>query len=163
MQTYLTKGEGTLLLVMVEADPASPGTWPCQVLGTVSPWEVTAQPLRPKERIRPGERISALLTEVGIPANLLGHAYLRTGLELVLADGSLCHSMTRLLYPRIAKQHGTSAQGVERAIRHAIGTAWSRSSGAGYRSALGRLASYVGERPTNSEFIAQMAEKLMQG
>ena len=59
-----------------------------------------------------------------------------------------------------AEKHNTTARSVERAIRHAIAQTFARSGGIGYRTALGRLASSVGERPTNSEFLAQTAEKL---
>lgn len=158
---WLTRSgsEGTLLLVAVEASPSGAGVYPCRVMGAVSPLDFTpAPPSAPS--LQPGVRISQLLTELGVPANLLGFAYLLTGLTLIRSDPSLCRSMTRGLYPGIALQHGTSARSVERAIRHAIAAAWERTGGQAYRQTLGRLASFVGERPTNSEFLAQVSECL---
>ncbi len=152
---YLSPNEaaGTLLLVAVDSVPTGAGMYPCRVVGAVSPMETKAAE-------DDAVRIARALAEVGVPANLLGHAYLRTALRLVMGDGSLRRCMTRCLYPRVAGEHGTTAQGVERAIRHAIGVTWARTGGEGYRRTLGRLASYVGEKPTNAEFIAQLSETL---
>ena len=157
---WMLEGRGeTLLLVAVDRQtPSRPGAWPCRVIGEFS---ALAQALPTPED--PANRISRLLSEVGMPANLLGFAYLRTGLALLLEEPALGRCISRSLYPRIAKIHHTSAAGVERAIRHAIAQTFARSGGAMYRSALGRLASSVGDRPTNSEFLAQAAEKLRMG
>ena len=150
-------GADTLLLVAVNAAAAdTPGAYPCRVVGRFSPAE--GRPVTPP--VDDAARVSRLLTEVGVPANLLGCAYLRTGLTLLLREPALGRCISRSLYPRIAQQHNTTAQSVERAIRHAIAQTFARSGGAGYRSALGRLASSVGEKPTNSEFLAQAAERL---
>ncbi len=152
---YLRQGgTGTLLLVAVEGQQGAEG-WPCRIVGAVSPLGNTAP------RQTASEPITHLLTEAGIPSNLLGYGYLRTGIALVMEDGMLRRSLTGELYPRIAQQYGATPRGVERAIRHAIGVAWTRFGGEGYYRALGRLASCVGERPTNAEFISQAAECLM--
>lgn len=149
------EGADTLLLVAVNASAAdTPGAYPCRVVGRFSP----SGPRRPQAD--PALRVSRLLSDVGIPANLLGCAYLRTGLLLLLEEPALGRTITRCLYPRIADRHHTTVRGVERAIRSAIAQAFDRSGGAGYRAALGRLASPVGDRPTNSEFLAQAAECL---
>lgn len=160
--TWLLQNGGsgdTLLLVAVNGAAAdTPGAYPCRVVGAVSPLgqTVTALPLQEDD----AARVSRLLSEVGVPANLLGCAYLRTGLIMILREPALGRTITRTLYPRIAEKHRTTVRSVERAIRHAIAQTFARSGGAGYRSALGRLASSVGERPTNSEFLAQAAERL---
>lgn len=149
-------GADTLLLVAVNAAAAdTPGAYPCRVVGRFSPAQ--------REAVQPVDdaaRVNRLLMEVGVPANLLGCAYLRTGLTLLLREPDLGRRISRSLYPRIAGLHQTSAQSVERAIRHAIAQTFARGGDAGYRSALGRLASSVGEKPTNSEFLAQAAERL---
>lgn len=98
-----------------------------------------------------------------MPGNLLGCAYLRTALSLLLEEPALGRAITRSLYPRIAGMHQTSPQSVERAIRHAIAQTFARSGSEGYRAALGRLASSVGDKPTNAEFLAQTAECLRLG
>ena len=152
-----TAGGDTLLLVAVsQAAGNTPGAYPCRVLGAFSPAERKLTPALPDD----AARVSRLLSDVGVPANLLGCAYLRTALTLILQEPALGRSITRSLYPRIAEKHQTSVQAVERAIRHAITQTFARSGGTGYRTALGRLSSSVGDKPTNSEFLAQAAEKL---
>lgn len=161
LQWYLQNaGTDTLLLVAVDKSAAdTPGAYPCRVVGTLSPLETPRRPAPADE----AAQVSHLLSEIGVPRNLLGCAYLRTGLTLLLQEPALGRTITRSLYPRIAEQHQTTARSVERAIRHAIAQTFARGGGAGYRAALGRLASSVGDRPTNSEFLAQTAEKLRLG
>lgn len=150
-------GADTLLLVAVNGAAANtPGAYPCRVVGSFSPGSQPSVPAPPDD----GERVAAFLSEVGVPANLLGCAYLRTGLLLLLREPLLGRGITHSLYPRIAREHRTSVPCVERAIRHAIAQTFARSGDAGYRSALGRLASSVGDRPTNTEFLAQAAQRL---
>lgn len=146
----------TLLLVAVSAPADKPGAYPCRVVGTFSPGTLPAPPADD------ALRISRLLTEIGVPGNLLGSAYLRTALSLLLDDPSLGRTLTRSLYPRVADQHATTPACVERAIRHAITQTFARGND-GYRAALGRLASSVGDKPTNAEFLAQTAERLRLG
>ena len=153
--TLETAGE-TLLLVAVSAPQDKPGAYPCRVVGTFSPGMLPCPPADD------AARISRLLTEIGVPGNLLGSAYLRTALTLLLQEPRLGRTLTRALYPRVADQHATTPACVERAIRHAIAQTFARGS-SGYRAALGRLASSVGDKPTNAEFLAQTAERLRLG
>ena len=147
----------TLLLVAVDRHASNqPGAYPCQVIGEFS---TLAQHML-SDPPADDARISRLLSDIGMPANLLGYAYLRTALTLLLQEPELTHFISRRLYPRVAQAHSVSASSVERAIRHAISQTFARGGGAMYRSALGRLASPVGDRPTNSEFIAQTLERL---
>lgn len=160
LQWMLQNSGDTLLLVAVDCHaPDTPGAYPCRVVGTFSPLEQRFSPAPPDETAR----VSHLLSEIGVPRNLLGCAYLRTALVLLLAEPALGRAITRSLYPRIAQQHQTTARSVERAIRHAIAQTFARGGGDGYRAALGRLASSVGDKPTNSEFLAQTAERLRLG
>lgn len=159
LQWMLKRGGETLLLVAVDPSAAdTPGAWPCRVVGEFSPRGDAALP--PAED---AARISRLLSDIGVPTNLLGYAYLRTALTMLLAEPSLGRCISRSLYPRVAEQHHTASAGVERAIRHAIAQTFARGGGTRYRAALGRLASSVGDRPTNSEFLAQTAERLRLG
>lgn len=161
LQWVLERGEQTLLLVAVDRQAADrPGAYPCRVIGEFS---ALVQPAVPASPADAAARISRLLTEMGVPTNLLGYAYLRTGLCLLLAEPDLGRCISRSLYPRIAQAHNASAASVERAIRHAIVQTFARGGGACYRAALGRLASSVGDHPTNSEFLAQTAERLRMG
>lgn len=156
LQWYLQSGGETLLLVAVSAPQDKPGAYPCRVVGTFSPGTLPTPPADD------ALRISRLLTEIGVPGNLLGSAYLRTALSLLLREPALGRTLTRSLYPRVAQEHHTTPACVERAIRHAITQTFARGND-GYRAALGRLASSVGDRPTNAEFLAQTAERLRLG
>ena len=157
LQWVLERGAQTLLLVAVDGAAANtPGAYPCRVVGTFSPAEQIITPLQDD-----AARISRLLAEIGVPGNLLGCAYLRTALSLLLAEPRLGRTISRSLYPRVAEKHLTTPACVERAIRHAIAQTFARDNG--YRAALGRLASSVGDRPTNAEFLAQTAECLRLG
>ena len=155
-QWYLQSGGETLLLVAVSAEVDKPGAWPCRVVGAFTPGSLPHPPADD------ALRISRLLTEIGVPGNLLGCAYLRTALALLLKEPALGRTLNRSLYPRVADQHATTPACVERAIRHAIAQTFSRGND-GYRAALGRLASSVGDKPTNAEFLAQTAECLRLG
>ena len=157
LQWVLERGAQTLLLVAVDGAAANtPGAYPCRVVGTFSPAEHLFSPVQDD-----AARISRLLAEIGVPGNLLGCAYLRTALALLLAEPRLGRTISRSLYPRVAEKHLTTPACVERAIRHAIAQTFARDNG--YRAALGRLASSVGDRPTNAEFLAQTAECLRLG
>ena len=157
LQWVLERGAQTLLLVAVDGAAANtPGAYPCRVVGTFSPAEHRFSPVQDD-----AARISRLLAEIGVPGNLLGCAYLRTALALLLAEPRLGRTISRSLYPRVAEKHLTTPACVERAIRHAIAQTFARDNG--YRAALGRLASSVGDRPTNAEFLAQTAECLRLG
>ena len=158
LEWVMQNGGNALLLVAVDRHAAdTPGAYPCRVVGTFSPVEQRFFPAADD-----GQRIRRLLAEIGVPGNLLGCAYLRTALLLLLREPALGRTISRNLYPRIADQHGTTGACVERAIRHAIAQTFARGS-EGYRTALGRLASSVGDRPTNAEFLAQTAERLRLG
>ena len=159
LEWMLQNAGDTLLLVAVDPHAAhAPGAYPCRVVGTFSPAEHRFSPVQDD-----AARISRLLAEIGVPGNLLGCAYLRTALSLLLEEPALGRAITRSLYPRIAGMHQTSPQSVERAIRHAIAQTFARGGSEGYRAALGRLASSVGDKPTNAEFLAQTAECLRLG
>ncbi|MFO7273574.1 MAG: sporulation transcription factor Spo0A [Symbiobacteriaceae bacterium] len=105
------------------------------------------------------DEVHALLRSLGIPPHLKGYRYLGDAVLLVLQQPELLGAVTKDLYPAIARSNGTTASRVERAIRHAIGMAWDRG-----RDQLQRLVRRSGEsapaKPTNSEFIAAVADRL---
>ena len=152
---------GLLLLVAVEAEEDAPArSLPCRVVGRVAPGEAAfAEPVH-REQLPAAERISRLLTAIGVPANLLGYGYLRAALTEVLQRPEMLRGMSRMLYPEVARRFGVSAGSVERAIRHAIVQTWARGGGERCRQLMGRRGSTVGDRPTNAEMIAMMAEWL---
>ena len=96
----------------------------------------------------------------GIPAHLNGYEFIRFGVQLIIEDKETVSSVTKLLYPEIAKKFHTTDQKVERAIRNAIEVAWNRNT-ENFKQRMG--FTIWKNRPTNSEFLAQMADKVKLG
>lgn len=107
------------------------------------------------------ERISSIFISIGIPPHIKGYQYLREGIKMAVEDPSIINNVTKGLYPRIGEKFATSASKVERAIRHAIEVAWNRGRIDAINAIFG-VRVYIGtEKPTNSEFIALVADKLI--
>jgi len=106
------------------------------------------------------QNITAIIHEIGVPAHIKGYMYLREAITMVYNDVELLGSITKVLYPDIAKKFNTTASRVERAIRHAIEVAWSRGNMDSIGSLFGYTVSNSKAKPTNSEFIAMVADKL---
>ena len=104
--------------------------------------------------------ITSIIHEIGVPAHIKGYMYLREAITMVVNDMELLSAVTKELYPSIAKKYNTTASRVERAIRHAIEVAW----GSGQVETINKLFGYTIHnakgKPTNSEFIAMVADKL---
>lgn len=111
-----------------------------------------------------GSQIEIVVTDVlhqmGIPAHIKGYHYLREAIILSLADEEMLESITKLLYPTIAERFDTTASRVERAIRHAIETAWDRGDIDVLNGMFGYTVSVGKGKPTNSEFIALITDNL---
>lgn len=106
------------------------------------------------------QNITSIIHEIGVPAHIKGYMYLREAITMVYNDVELLGSITKVLYPDIAKKFNTTASRVERAIRHAIEVAWSRGNMESIGSLFGYTVSNSKAKPTNSEFIAMVADKL---
>jgi len=104
--------------------------------------------------------VSALMLELGIPAHLRGYYYLREAVLLSAEDMELVGSVTKLLYPVIARNYRTTSQRVERAIRNAIEVSWERGNPAVFEELFGFSRATRSPRPTNSEYIARIADKV---
>ncbi|MEH7224837.1 sporulation transcription factor Spo0A [Bacillus sp. JJ1566] len=104
--------------------------------------------------------ITSIIHEIGVPAHIKGYLYLREAISMVYNDIELLGSITKVLYPDIAKKFNTTASRVERAIRHAIEVAWSRGNIDSISNLFGYTVSMSKAKPTNSEFIAMVADKL---
>ncbi|MCF6137840.1 sporulation transcription factor Spo0A [Pseudalkalibacillus berkeleyi] len=104
--------------------------------------------------------ITSIIHEIGVPAHIKGYMYLREAITMVYNDIELLGSITKVLYPDIAKKFNTTASRVERAIRHAIEVAWSRGNIDSISNLFGYTVSMSKAKPTNSEFIAMVADKL---
>lgn len=107
------------------------------------------------------EKISNIFITIGIPPHIKGYQYLREGIKMAVEDPSIINKVTKELYPQIGQKFETSASKVERAIRHAIEVAWNRGRTDAISSIFGAKVYIGNERPTNSEFIALVADKLL--
>lgn len=104
--------------------------------------------------------ISEMMREIGVPAHIKGYQYLRTAIHLCISDNEMLGSVTKLLYPTVAKEYKTTSSRVERAIRHAIEVAWDRGDVDVLSSYFGYTIQSQRGKPTNSEFIAMLSDKL---
>ncbi|WP_284140349.1 MULTISPECIES: sporulation transcription factor Spo0A [unclassified Virgibacillus] len=104
--------------------------------------------------------ITNIIHEIGVPAHIKGYMYLREAITMVYNDVELLGSITKVLYPDIAKKFNTTASRVERAIRHAIEVAWNRGNIDSISALFGYTVSISKTKPTNSEFIAMVADRL---
>ena len=104
--------------------------------------------------------VTDIIHEIGVPAHIKGYQYLRDAIILSVNDMEMLNSITKILYPTIAKKHQTTPSRVERAIRHAIEVAWSRGKMDTIDELFGYTVSTGKGKPTNSEFIALIADKI---
>ena len=107
--------------------------------------------------------ITEIIHEVGVPAHIKGYMYLRDAISLVISNMEYLNSVTKMLYPKIAEKYNTTPSRVERAIRHAIEVAWSRGKTEVLNELFGYTINDEKGKPTNSEFIALIADKLRLG
>ena len=104
--------------------------------------------------------VTNVIHEVGVPAHIKGYQYLREAIMMVVNDIDIINQITKQLYPEIAEKYKTTPSRVERAIRHAIEVAWGRGQTDTVESIFGYTVSASKGKPTNSEFIAMIADKL---
>ena len=104
--------------------------------------------------------ITEVMLDMGVPANLKGYHYLREAILLSGRDMELVGSVTKLLYPAIAKHFKTTDQKVERAIRNAIEVSWTRGNAESFEAVFGYSVLQGRSRPTNSEYISRIADKM---
>lgn len=107
------------------------------------------------------EKISNIFITIGIPPHIKGFSYLREGIKMAVSEPGIINRVTKELYPSIGEKFNTSSSKVERAIRHAIEVAWNRGRTDAISSIFGARVYIGSERPTNSEFIALVADKLI--
>ncbi len=105
-------------------------------------------------------RITNIIHEIGVPAHIKGYLYLREAIAMVVEDMELLGAVTKELYPSIAEKYNTTSSRVERAIRHAIEVAWTRGKIDTIDNIFGYTVNTNKGKPTNSEFIAMVADKL---
>ena len=106
-------------------------------------------------------KVTRILQELAIPANVKGYNYTRTAILMAIEDQELVHLVTKSLYPQVAKEHKTTPSRVERAIRHAIEVSWTRGEAEAYEKLFGYSSKTKDVKPTNSEFIAVIVDKML--
>ena len=104
--------------------------------------------------------ITGMIHEIGVPAHIKGYQYLRESITLAVNDPDIINSITKVLYPTIAKKFDTTPSRVERAIRHAIEVAWNRGNPDILNDLFGYTISNGKGKPTNSEFIALISDNI---
>ena len=122
----------------------------------VNPYKKVSE--EPKPNIE--EVITSMIHDVGVPAHIKGYQYLREAILMSVLDMDMLNSVTKLLYPEVAKKYQTTPSRVERAIRHAIEVAWSRGKVETIEEMFGYTISVGKGKPTNSEFIALITDKI---
>ncbi|MGI6031123.1 MAG: sporulation transcription factor Spo0A [Eubacteriales bacterium] len=105
-------------------------------------------------------KVTRVIHEIGVPAHIKGYQYLREAIIMTANDMEIINSITKLVYPVVAKKFGTTSSRVERAIRHAIEVAWDRGDIDVIESIFGNTIHTYKGKPTNSEFIALIADKI---
>ena len=105
-------------------------------------------------------QVTKIIHQIGVPAHIKGYQYLRTAILLTVNDSEIINSVTKILYPSVAKKYQTTTSRVERAIRHAIEVAWDRGDVDTLNSYFGYTIQNNRGKPTNSEFIAMIADNL---
>ena len=104
--------------------------------------------------------VTSIIHEIGVPAHIKGYQYLREAIMIAVQDMDVINAITKVLYPQVAKTFATTPSRVERAIRHAIEVAWDRGDLETLQRFFGYTVSNTKGKPTNSEFIALIADKL---
>jgi two-component system response regulator (stage 0 sporulation protein A) len=105
-------------------------------------------------------QVTRIIHQIGVPAHIKGYQYLRTAILMTISDNDMINSVTKVLYPSVAKKYQTTTSRVERAIRHAIEVAWDRGDVDTLNSYFGYTIQNNRGKPTNSEFIAMIADNL---
>ncbi len=130
----------------------------------LSGWKNEMTPVVVKDNVVTDSELELMVTEIihqiGVPAHIKGYHYLREAIILSVKNSEIINSVTKLLYPTVAKNHGTTPSRVERAIRHAIEVAWDRGDIDVLNSYFGYTIQNDRGKPTNSEFIAMISDKL---
>lgn len=137
---------------------------PCDLSALVERMEEVRTSTVSKAPIRSTGGIEAMVTgiihEIGVPAHIKGYQYLREAIIIAVNDMDVINAITKVLYPQVAKTFQTTPSRVERAIRHAIEVAWDRGDLDTLQRFFGYTVSNTKGKPTNSEFIALIADKL---
>ena len=117
-----------------------------------------------EQAVHPAElknMVTSIIHEIGVPAHIKGYQYLREAIMIAVDDMDVINAVTKVLYPEVARRFSTTPSRVERAIRHAIEVAWDRGDLETLQRFFGYTVSNTKGKPTNSEFIAMIADRLV--
>ncbi len=138
-----------------------------QLVGTSPASMTSSSPISPRTNVVPMNKgknldanITSIIHEIGVPAHIKGYQYLREAITMVYNNIEILGAITKTLYPAIAERYKTTPSRVERAIRHAIEVAWTRGNIDSISFIFGYTINISKSKPTNSEFIAMVADKL---
>ncbi len=149
LQSLLSQNKEFQIMISV---PASGKDDDVTIIGTKSATESLKRDLE--------KDVTDMIHELGVPAHIKGYQYLREAIMMSVEDMDMLNSITKVLYPTIAKKFQTTPSRVERAIRHAIEVAWSRGRMETLDALFGYTINHGKGKPTNSEFIALIADKI---
>jgi len=133
---------------------------PCTTAAIAERLDQLRESGKPKERPNIETMVTSMIHEIGVPAHIKGYQYLREAIILAVKDMEVINAITKVLYPQVARTFATTPSRVERAIRHAIEVAWDRGDLDTLQRFFGYTVSNTKGKPTNSEFIALIADKL---
>ena len=138
---------------------------PCRAVTVLERCRQLAMGTEPQAELSAAEeslevRVTSIIHEIGVPAHIKGYQYLREAIRLAVEDMEVINAVTKVLYPTVAKKFSTTPSRVERAIRHAIEVAWDRGDLETLQKYFGYTVSNAKGKPTNSEFIAMIADRL---
>jgi len=131
-----------------------------QRINQLTGWSKTQGDITKQDNVDLQVTVSEIMHQIGVPAHIKGYQYLREAIMLSINDREMMSSVTKVLYPTVAKMYSTTASRVERAIRHAIEVAWDRGDVDVLSSYFGYTIQSTRGKPTNSEFIAMISDKL---
>ncbi len=142
--------------------PFEPSTLIARISSLLAARSARAEGRRPAPSESPDmeAQVTKIIHQIGVPAHIKGYQYLRCAILMAIDDSEIINSVTKVLYPSVAKKFGTTTSRVERAIRHAIEVAWDRGDVDTLNSYFGYTIQNSRGKPTNSEFIAMIADNL---
>ena len=137
-------------------------TKPCETEGLLEQMRRIARRAKEEDAYDSAQErlVTSIIHEIGVPAHIKGYQYVREAIILTIKDVSMINAVTKELYPAVAKRYNTTASCVERSIRHAIEVAWGRGDLDALQRFFGYTVSNSKGKPTNSEFIAMIADHL---
>ena len=132
----------------------------CEHINTLYRSRESSAPDKKPNREDIETQVTKVIHQIGVPAHIKGYQYLRTAILMTISDNEIINSVTKILYPSVAKKYQTTTSRVERAIRHAIEVAWDRGDVDTLNSYFGYTIQNNRGKPTNSEFIAMIADNM---